>query len=162
VDEFDTARWLWLLPAERSKSKRERVTPIVGLAREIIARRLELTKGSLFVAATGRPLSSMNVGHLLLNNPPPINKFGTHDLRRTVATMMAEALGISLETIARVIGHTAGTSASTRTLVAHYLSSQFVAEKTNALLAWDARLRAIINGDAVPAMNVFSLAKRPA
>jgi hypothetical protein len=31
----------------------------------------------------------VNVGYFRLNNPPPIEKFETHDLRRTVATMIA-------------------------------------------------------------------------
>jgi hypothetical protein len=55
-----------------------------------------------------------------------------------------------------VIGHTAA-GASTRTLVAHYVSAEFVQQKTVALLKWDARLRAIIAGD-VSASNVIPLA----
>lgn len=154
VDEFDTKTWLWTLPAERSKSKTERVTPIIGLAREIVASRLTKTsRGHLFLTDTGRWLASSHVGHFLMNHVPPIAKFGTHDLRRTVATEMAEALSISLETIARVIGHTAG-GASTRTLVTHYVTANFIAQKTHALLAWDSRLRAIVAGTAGPSSNV--------
>jgi hypothetical protein len=98
----------------------------------------------------------MNLGHFLLDNPYPIEKFGTHDLRRTVATQMAEGLGISLEAIARVIGHAAG-GAATRTLVAHYVSAEFIEQKTTALLAWDARLRGIIGGSIQPVGNVVAL-----
>jgi hypothetical protein len=65
---------------------------------------------------------------------------------------MAESLGIPLETIARVIGHEAG-AAATRTLVVHYVSAEFIEQKTAALLKWDARLRSIIAGE-VPASNV--------
>jgi integrase len=104
----------------------------------------------------------MHLAHFLMNHRPPIEKFGTHDLRRTVATMMAEALGISLETIARVIGHTGG-SASTRTLIAHYVRADFVDQKQAALLAWDMRLRAIIAGDFGASIgNVVTLAVRAA
>lgn len=111
AEEFDTATWLWALLAARSKNKRARATPIVGLAREILSRRLaQVSCGPLFLTDTGRPLTSMHLGHFLLNHPPPLEKFGTHDLRRTVASQMAEALGISLETIARTIGHAAGTA----------------------------------------------------
>jgi len=157
VEEFGIADWLWTLPAARSKNKKARVTPIVGSARDIIGRRLQRTKaGPLFVTATGQPLTSMHLGHFLLDHPYPLDKFGTHDLRRTVATQMAESLGIQLETIARVIGHRAG-GASTQTLVAHYLSGQFIEQKTTALLAWDARLRGIIAGSIQPAGNVVAL-----
>jgi integrase len=153
AEEFDTSSWLWALPAERSKNKKPRTTPIVGLAREILEPRIAAVKrGPLFVTDTGEWLRSMHVGHFLLNHRPPIDKFGTHDLRRTVATQMAESLGIPLETIARVIGHEAG-GVATRTLVAHYVSAEFIEQKTAALLKWDARLRSIITGE-MPAFNV--------
>lgn len=155
--EFDAANWLWTLPAARSKNKRPRVTPIVGIAREIIAGRLrQIAAGPLFMTDTGRALTSMHLGHFLLNHPAPIERFGTHDLRRTVATQMAESLGIHLETIARVIGHRAG-GASTQTLVSHYVAGEFIEQKTTALLAWDARLRGIIAGSIQPAGNVVAL-----
>lgn len=157
VEELDTATWLWTLPALRSKNKKARVTPIVGIAREIIRRRLLRTSaGPLFVTAAGQPLTSMHLGHFLLDHSYPIAKFGTHDLRRTVATQMAEGLGISLETIARVIGHTAG-GAATRTLVAHYVSAEFIEQKTTALLEWDARLRGFIAGSIRQTENVVAL-----
>ena len=35
-DEVDSTLWTWTLPATRSKNKRPRVTPLVGLAREIV------------------------------------------------------------------------------------------------------------------------------
>ena len=34
--EVDTEAWTWTLPASRSKNGRERATPLVGIAREII------------------------------------------------------------------------------------------------------------------------------
>jgi integrase len=148
VEEFDTEKWLWELPAERSKNKRSRLTPIVGLARDILKQRIEEARaGCLFVTDTGRWLTSAHVGHFVLNHPVPIARFGTHDLRRTVATQMAESLALPLEVIARVIGHQAG-GVATRTLVAHYVSAEFIEQKTAALLKWDARLRTIINGES--------------
>jgi integrase len=153
VEEFDTVSWLWALPAERSKNKKARTTPIVGLAREILAQRIAAVgRGVLFATDTGEWMRSSHIGNFLRNYPPPTDHFGTHDLRRTVATQMAESLGISLETIARVIGHEAGGTA-TRTLVAHYVSAEFIEQKFAALVKWDQRLRSIIAGEA-PASNV--------
>jgi integrase len=40
AEEIDQNKWLWTLPAARSKSKRQRVTPILGVARDILAARL--------------------------------------------------------------------------------------------------------------------------
>jgi len=160
TDEFDRRTWLWTLPADRSKNKKPRVTPIVGLAREIIAERLDRchNSGRLFLTDTGRWLTSSHVGHFLMNHRPPIAHFGTHDLRRTVATQMAEALSIGLETVARTIGHTAG-GASVQTLLAHYVSAEFIADKTMALEAWDRRLRSVIAGE-VGQPNVLQFVPR--
>ena len=110
VEEIDREEWTWTLPAQRSKNKQPRVTPLVGLARQIISARLLGThKGPLFKAEIGTTLTSARVGHFLLTrrDRSPIEKFNTHDLRRTVATMLAE-MGQPLDLIATVIGHEAG------------------------------------------------------
>jgi integrase len=57
----------------------------------------------------------------------PINKFTTHDLRRTVATQLAE-MAIPLELVAAVIGHEAD-GRETRTLVRHYVRTDLLARK---------------------------------
>ena len=40
------AQWTWTLPAARSKNKRPRVTPLVGVARQIIEARLSTAPGT--------------------------------------------------------------------------------------------------------------------
>lgn len=153
--EFDTDAWIWTLPAARSKNGKPRTTPIVGIAREIIASRLE--RGQLFAAENGVPIRAGHVSITLRDHPPPIEQMTSHDLRRTAATEMAEALGLPLETIARVLGHVAG-GAATRVLTTHYVNAaEFIEQKTYALSAWDGRLRSIIRGDIVPAANVVAL-----
>ena len=161
VEEFDQAERLWTLPAARSKNKKPRTTPLVGIARDIVAARIaDRGYGPLFTTPTGVPINSMHIGITLRNHQPPISDFVSHDLRRTAATEIA-LLGIGLETIARVLGHAAG-GASTRTLTTHYVHDEFIEQKTNALLAWDARLRSIISGEIAPAANVVTLAERKA
>ena len=145
VEEIDTSKWIWTLPGARSKNARPRVTPIVGMTRQILERRLsETSAGPLFTAETGTVLSAAHVGHFLLSRRDklPIAKFTTHDLRRTVATMLAE-MGFSLDLVAAVIGHEAG-QRETRTLVRHYIRSDFSVRKAHALRAWDDRLAAIL------------------
>jgi integrase len=159
AEEFDIDNWIWTLPAARSKNKKPRVTPIVGIAREIIAARIATRKaGPLFITQNGLPIGSMHMCITLRDNRPPIPNFVTHDLRRTCATQMAETLGIALDTIARVLGHTAGGS-STRILTAHYVSAEFIDQKRTALLAWDAQLRSIISGEE-PASNILAISDR--
>lgn len=158
-EEFDTENWLWTLPPERSKNRKPRVTPIVGIAREIIAKRIAgRPQGPLFLTENNLPIGSHHMAITLRDHRPPFENFGTHDLRRTMATELVESLGVSLETTARVLGHVAG-GATTRVLVAHYIAANFIEQKTHALLAWDARLRSIISGDIAPAGNVVALAE---
>jgi integrase len=93
AEEIDRQKWIWTLPAARSKNGRQRVTPIVGAAREILETRLSgVEKGPLFVLENGAAMRSMHLGHYLLTRRAklPIATFTTHDLRRTFATMLAE------------------------------------------------------------------------
>lgn len=156
AEEIDSTgeTWVWNLPASRSKNKSARATPIVGMAREIIARRMNYDL--MFGTETGKHLRATHLGNVLNNHRKeiPIEKFTTHDLRRTVATGLIE-MGITADLVAAVVGHEAGTKA-TRTLFRHYVHTDLLDRKATALAAWDARLRAIIDGTAaVP--NVVSI-----
>ena len=130
----DGDEWIWTLPAARSKNKRPRVTPLVGVARQIVEERLAVvSSGPLFTAGTGATLTAAHVGHCLLarGDKLPISKFTTHDLRRTVATQLAE-MAIPLELVAAVIGHEAG-GRETSNLSPPLCADRFTgAEKNNA------------------------------
>src|SRR5580704_1715241 len=57
AEEIDREKWLWCLPARRSKNKKPRVTPILGTARELLEPRLDCAKkGPLFVLEKGTVL----------------------------------------------------------------------------------------------------------
>jgi site-specific recombinase XerD len=67
AEEINRTEWAWTLPGTRSKNKRPRVTPLVGMARETLEPRLATAASSpLFKAETGAILSSAHVGHYLL------------------------------------------------------------------------------------------------
>ena len=58
AEEIDRNRWLWCLPARRSKNEQPRVTPILGTARELLEPRLDgAEKGPLFVLENGTVLT---------------------------------------------------------------------------------------------------------
>jgi integrase len=142
----DGSRLLWSLPAARSKNGSGRITPIVGLAKEIIEARLKAAgeDGLLFVSVSGTNPHTNNVGQAIAcrRGRSPIPHFTSHDLRRTVATEMAK-LELPLETVAAVLGHEAG-GAETRTLRKHYLHDSFIDRKVLALAKWDRQLRALL------------------
>lgn len=156
VEEIDREGWTWVLPAARSKNKQPRVTPLLGLARQIITERLmHVQSGPLFKAEIGTVLTSGRVGHFLLMRREmlPIDKFTTHDLRRTVATMLTE-LGIPLDLVAAILGHEAG-GRNTRTLVRHYIRTDLIERKIHALRLWNERLQDIVSGRAAGKVTHF-------
>jgi integrase len=158
AEEIDRDEWTWTLPAARSKNKRPRVTPLVGVARQIIETRLAgIEAGPLFTAETRSVMTAAHVGHYLWVRAGklPIAKFTTHDLRRTVATMLAE-MGVTLDVVAAVVGHEVGGN-NTRTLVRHYVRTELIERKLHALRAWDERLQDIVGGH--PAAKVVRLRK---
>ena len=151
AEEIDRDEWTWTLPAARSKNKRPRVTPLVGVARQMIEARLStLHAGPLFTTGTGTVLTAAHIGHYLLvrRDKLPIDKFTTHDLRRTVATMLVE-MGVALDLVAAVIGHQAG-GKETRTLVRHYVRTDLIERKVHVLRSWDERLQGIVAGHEAP------------
>jgi integrase len=147
AEEIDRNEWIWTLPATRSKNKRPRATPLVGVARQIIEMQLSTTRaGPLFTAETGSVLTLGHVGHSLWarSDKLPIAKFNTHDLRRTVATMLVE-MGVELDLVAAMVGHEAG-GREARTLVRHYVRTDLIERKVYALRLWDERLQHIVAG----------------
>ena len=148
AEEIDRNKWVWTLPAQRSKNGRQRVTPIVGAAREMLERRLSgVENGPLFMLEKGVVVTSAHIGHYLLTRRTtlPIAIFTSHDLRRTFATMLAE-MGIALELVAAIVGHEPG-GKDTRTLVRHYVHTDMLERKAQALKAWDDRLKGIVLGE---------------
>jgi integrase len=149
VEEIDPDEWIWTLPAARSKNNRPRVTPIVGMARQIIEARLNsIDTGPIFTATSGSALTSAHVGHSLWVRADklPIAKFSTHDLRRTVATLLVE-MGFSLDWVAAVLGHEAG-GRDVRTLTRHYVRTDLLEHKRKLLLALNERIGAAIERHA--------------
>ena len=150
AEEIDRNKWVWTLPASRSKNGRQRVTPIVGLAREMLEQRLSgVEKGPLFLLEKGVVVTSAHIGHYLLTRRTtlPIAIFTSHDLRRTFATMLAE-MGVALDLVAAIVGHESG-GKDTRTLVRHYVHTDMLERKAHALKAWDDRLKGIVMGEQV-------------
>jgi integrase len=159
AEEIDRQKWIWTLPPSRSKNGRQRVTPIVGAAREMLEQRLSgVEKGPLFLLDKGVVVSSAHIGHYLLTRRTtlPIAVFTSHDLRRTFATMLAE-MGVALDLVAAIVGHEAG-ARETRVLMRHYVHSDMLERKAQALQVWDERLRAIVAGEE--AAKVVPLPRR--
>ena len=133
LEHDGSGRLLWRLPAERSKNGSDRVTPIVGLALEIIEPRLKTARAMADCLCPGAEQprrQPRGKGDHPAPRRAPIEEF-SHDLRRTAATQMAK-LGLPLDLVATVLGHETG-GGETRILRKHYIHDQFVDRKAHAL-----------------------------
>jgi integrase len=147
VQDIDRVNWIWTLPATKSKNARARATPLLGIAQTVLQRSLSRSeKGRIFGSQAGTLLTASHVGHALLHRKAilPVAPFSTHDLRRSVATALAE-MGIPLDLVAAMLGHEAG-SQNTRTLLRHYVRTDLIDRKREAFQRWDAKLIVAIAG----------------
>ena len=150
--EFDLAAKSWILPAARSKNKKEnRVhlsTPALAVL-ESIRRRKNV---AFLFPAKGRddaPISGFTqlwtkilkavAAEIEVDAVP---HFTMHDIRRTVATGM-QRLGIRMEVTEAVLNHVSGSRAG---IVGVYQRHDFLDEKRHALSAWAAELERIVAG----------------
>jgi integrase len=159
VGEIDRNKWLWTLPALRSKNKKPRATPIIGLARTVIEARLEAAEDEvLFPTERGDAHTASTIGralHARRSRQPFEEVVRSHDLRRTAVSLMFE-LGIAKDTIGAIIGHGSDDDRGARTLLRHYKKTDQIVLKTRALEAYDAHLQSIISGQ-MPVDNVVPI-----
>jgi integrase len=99
--EIDAKQRVWLLPAQRSKTKVAHILPLGPLAWEIIE--AQPRNGSDYVFGcrrVGFSHQKLKLDAAMQTNEPWIN----HDLRRTARSLMARAR-VDSETAERMIGH---------------------------------------------------------
>jgi len=138
----------WTIPATRAKNGRTHEVAMSDLAVEILAKRprdqalvfpsVRLRRGnegkttvSGYHKAKERVVAAMDID----------DEVRFHDLRRTVATQMAE-MGIAPQVVDRgVLNHKSG---MIRGVAAIYNRYEYRNEAREALLAWGERLRAIV------------------
>jgi integrase len=158
--EIDLAEETWTLPAARSKNRREHVVPLSAPAKDILSAQPRI-EGSPFVFGGGRaPLSNfgkakdrLDAAITTLNDGEAIPHWTIHDIRRSVATQLAE-LKVAPHVIEAVLNHKSGVI---RGVAAVYNRYSYADEKRAALDAWARRLDAIVN--PASASNVVELAR---
>jgi integrase len=153
------------LPPARNKVKEPRAIPLSPLALGVLD---ELPRLGRFVVSTRGDKAFANAGHgkakldatiarqraeVRLGRPlaegeepaadDALAAWRLHDLRRTVATGL-QRLGVRLEVIEAVLGHTAGTRAG---IVAVYQRHRYEAEAREALATWAAHVQRLLDGD---------------
>ncbi len=147
--ELDLHKAEWIIPAHKSKSKREHLVPLPSAAVAILLNLPEFYGGKyVFSTAVGRrPISGFSkaktrideaVGKALAEHDDvdEIKHWTWHDLRRTCSTGMA-ALGVPEVVRERALNHVP------QGLSAIYNVHEYEVEKRDALERWANRLREI-------------------
>ena len=149
-DELDLARQLWSLPGARTKNGQAHNIALSTMALEVILEASEAADGAsfLFPSPSGnKPIAGHAIATAVRRSQGTIGfeHWTTHDLRRTVASGMAE-MGISPFIIGHVLNHVSTTRATITTAI--YARYSYDKEKREALDAWSARLAGIIGQQA--------------
>jgi integrase len=134
--DFDGA--LWLLPKERSKNRREHEIPLSPQAVEIL-RSIPAREGRALLFGMGKggysgwTLAKEALERRIAEAGAQVRPWRLHDLRRTVATGMAERLGVLPHVVEAVLNHVSGHKSGVAGI---YNRATYRAEKRQALDAW--------------------------
>jgi len=140
-DWLDLDQALMVIPASEYKSDHVHVVPLVSQALEIIKGIPRPRKGEYLLSSTGgrAPIQGVSKFHrtrlpeaiLAITGDKFPKQFTSHDLRRTVATRLAETLGDEGDKLVkRVLGHSDGS------VTAIYNRYGYVREMRRALEQW--------------------------
>ena len=155
--EFDLSKGWWTIPCARAKNKKDHRVFLTQMTIDILAEAKKLSNGSrwVFPSTEGRHITTRSISRAIRNNSeakpedqrkhtPPygdffnVDHFVPHDIRRTVATMMAEA-EVDEFHISKVLNH-ASQGITGKVYNRHHYDS----EKQQALETWERKLRAIL------------------
>ena len=168
-EHIDAKNKVWTIPKEDVKNKRKHEVPLSPMAIEIL--KAVPRNGKYVFTTTGKtPISGFSIAKIRCDKAMAENllkaagkekwtakelsegklpPWRLHDLRRTVASGMAE-IGIAPHVIEKVLNHSTGQISG---VAAVYNRHTYLREKTEALNAWARALNAIvhpnINDDAI-------------
>jgi integrase len=159
ADEIASLRWseirdgnLVELPPERTKNGRLHTVPLAEPARAILAARhrrsnADGTPRDLVFGIGEGPFSGWSrakesLDERIAKAASPLPHWTVHDLRRTVATRMAE-LGVAPHVIEAVLNHVSGHKAG---IAGIYNRSTYEREKRIALDLWSNHVLAVVKG----------------
>jgi integrase len=137
-----------LLPAERTKNSRSHIIPLSGAAKTILAEFLR--KGRTYVFGRdntgfkGWSKAKEKIDGRIDGAGKPLAHWTPHDLRRTVATRMAE-LGVQPHIIEAVLNHVSGHKGGVAGI---YNRATYDKEKREALNFWAEHVTALVEGRA--------------
>ena len=140
-EEVNGMRWAeidgdaWTIPEARAKNHRATIVPLVGVAAEILR---SISRGGEWVFPV-----DLRAAYERAKEKSGINPFTPHDLRRTMETGLA-ALGVKEIVQHKILNH-APVGVTARVCDRY----QYLAEKREALEAWDQHIAQIVGANVI-------------
>ena len=141
--ELDRSNGTWTIPAGRTKNRREHTLTLPGLAWSIIDATPRRQFNDRLFGIGARGFNNFHKTKAVLDNRCPIAPWRFHDVRRTVATRMAD-IGIQPHIIEQVLNHQSGHKAG---VAGVYNRSAYTREVKNALAIWADHVASIVSGE---------------
>jgi len=140
--ELDLEAGTWTLPAERSKNHRSHTIVLPPTARAIIKAVPLTSRDHLFGDRAGDGFTSWSHCKVDLERRVKVRPWRVHDIRRTVATGMAD-IGIEPHHIETALNHFSG---HRRGVAGVYNKSRYERAVTTALVRWAEHVIALVEG----------------
>jgi integrase len=138
-DELDRKTGTWTIAATRAKGGRSHTLPLPPLAWWLIDAWFE--RGAFPVRLfSGKGFKAWAIGKRTLDARCGVTAWTLHDIRRSVATHMAD-MGVAPHTVEAVLGHQTGSRVA-RT----YNRAAYLNEMRAALALWADHMRALVEG----------------
>lgn len=154
---FDTATWV--LPTTRTKNKREHLVPlsppVVALLKTRYDEQAAMGLNTDFVFTSAQTagsdkkpssFSGWSKSKERLDRRSGIEKWTLHDLRRTLATRMAEDLSIAPHIIEAILNHVSGVRSG---VAGTYNRALYLQERRDALNAWADYIQRVVDSEEV-------------
>jgi len=141
--ELDRDNSTWTIPASRTKNRREHTLTLPGMAWSIIEATPRRQSNDRLFGIGARGFNNFHKVKTALDARCQIAPWRSHDLRRTVATRMAD-IGIQPHIIEQVLNHQSGHKAG---VAGVYNRSAYTREVKNALAIWADHVASIVSGE---------------
>ena len=139
-DQVDFEEGWWTIPEANTKNGKEHRVWLASLTRQLLVELQQVSESDWVFPGLDptKPLQEYRRGRAAINARAGTD-VTSHDLRRTVATLMVSKAGVPREIVARVLNHT------DRDVTAIYVHASYDEPKREAWEAWCAYLMKTIS-----------------
>jgi integrase len=149
--EIDHERGTFTIPPERAKTGKARVIPLLPMISDILADVPRMVSREQLFGERSHGFTAWAKGKRALDRRSGVGEFVIHDVRRSVATHMAEQLAVQPHIVELVLGHEFRTGTQ-----GTYNRAPYAKEIRNAYLCWHDFLRSLFDGGARKVIPIVS------